>query len=457
MPTPDTENPLPPSSNPPPETPSQDRNVPASTAPPQVVVVPAVIVPVVVPVPVAVPIPVRGESKIPAPEGDGGAPEEEGIGFAVSSAHAAPPGAVSKFWTRVGGTGFSVSVLFHVALIVFALFYVFSDYGNEEPEKTVFISGSGGGSASRGERHRAFRKTQEFEMPKIFSKTRNPKSALPEIPKAPAMKKLDFSGKLGGGGLSEFGNDASGTLGFGGGIGGGSGPGIGDGSHFLGKFKTLLGAKIKARKIAVYLDCSGSMRPFLPAVKAEIYENFPDADVFVFSGAQTEIRDGEILGGRNMRAKTLAAVRRKPADDETDVSKLSGRARVIYGRFSAHFAAGTLGSWLDVMSRERYDALVVFSDFRDGIRQRRAGKTVYADSSYSPVADERTARERTWEREWFASFSGKSAPKLYLFSARTSPQDFLKKCVDSSGGEITILDLRKKRAPKPEEGDSPAA
>ena len=33
-------------------------------------------------------------------------------------------------------------------------------------------------------------------------------------------------------------------------------------------------------RIAVYLDCSDSMAPYLPAVEAEVRKQFPDADVF---------------------------------------------------------------------------------------------------------------------------------------------------------------------------------
>ena len=35
-----------------------------------------------------------------------------------------------------------------------------------------------------------------------------------------------------------------------------------------------------APRIAVYLDCSSSMMPYLEAVEAEVRTQFPDADVF---------------------------------------------------------------------------------------------------------------------------------------------------------------------------------
>jgi len=161
----------------------------------------------------------------------------------------------------------------------------------------------------------------------------------------------------------------------------------------------------------------------------------------------TEVLDGEVVGGRAFKAKSLAALKRKPAEDATETEKLSSSGRILHRKFADRFAAGTAGAWIDVFSRERYDALVVFSDFRDGIRQRRDGKTVFADSTYSPTPDSRTARERRWEDDWTNAFSRTGAPKLYLFSIRSEPQEFLKKCVEISGGSVTILDL-KKRAKK---------
>lgn len=433
---------------------------PAASASPQVIVVQTVVTPVVVPVVIPVPVAVSaGAEKEPAAEFEEDVSEKEsersGI-FQIEKVRSRPPGVFSQFWKKIGGTGFAASILFHFVLIVFALFYVFSALENPKPEASVFVSGSGGSSARRGESlsKKAFRKIPETQSPKIFAKSQNAKLVLPEMPKMPAMKMSDFAKKLGGeGGSAVHGNEAAGLRGFGGGVGLGAGIGIGDGKNHLGKFKTLLGAQIKAQKIAVFLDCSGSMKSFLPAVKAEIYEKFPDADIFAFSGAQTEIHDGEVVGGRAMKAKTLAALKRKRAEDETETAKLSGQGRVIYGKYSAHFAAGTLGAWLDVFLKERYDALVVFSDFRDGIRQRRGGKTVYADSSYASESDGRTERERSWEKGWQTAFSRKNAPKLYLFSVRSRPQAFFEKCVEASGGEITILNLKKPRRERLKSGD----
>ena len=438
-----------------PSPPSKPPPAPSENSAPRIIIAPTVIVPVVVAVPVPVPAASSSENENLS-SGNASLSSEgktESAGALPEFPRASPPGAFSAFWKKFGGAGFVASSLFHFALIVGALLFVVAEVDvPAEKAAAAFVSGSGGGAsgtrgADRSRAEKLFRRgPREIRAPKIVSRAADAKIALPEMPEIRFAGALGFSGKLGGNAASASGGGkgggASGLSGFGGGIGAGTGVGIGGGGNHLGKFKVLLGTKVHARRIAVFLDCSGSMKKHLPAVKAEIYEKFPDADVFAYSGAGIEARDGEIVGARTMRAKDVAALgRRKKAEDATEAARLSGRGKTVYGRYAAHFSAGVLGAWLDVFLRERYDALVVFSDFRDGIRQRRDGKTVFADSSYAPADDARTPRERRWEADWLAAFARAGAPKLYLFSVRAQPQDFLKKCVETSGGEVSVLDL----------------
>lgn len=419
----------------------------AESPQPNVIVVPTVVVPVVVPVPVPVPVPQPGKGTSASDsefseEAEMPPPEE----LLTEIPQARPPGALALFWRKYGGTGFVFSAVFHFALLVGALFWVISEWQTPKREETHFVSGSGGSSAARGPAkgfaEKVLRRKPKEDSEKILSKGKNAMLALPPMPEVKSFRNLGLE-KIEMSGIAEYGTDFSGNSGFGGGLGHGHGIGIGDGKNHLGKFKTLLGAKVEAQRIAVYLDCSGSMKSYLPAVKAEIYEKFPDADIFAYAGAGTEVADGDIVGGRAMKAKQLSAIKRKRSADETEVAKLSAMGKSLHKRYSDHFSAGTAGAWLDIFLRERYDALVVFSDFRDGIRQRRDGKTVFADSSYSPKDDERNARERAWESDWLRDFSKKGAPKLYLFSAKAEPQNFLKECVEASGGTVTILSLKK--------------
>ncbi|MGN0835575.1 MAG: hypothetical protein ACI4QA_07120 [Candidatus Spyradosoma sp.] len=352
--------------------------------------------------------------------------------------------------SRVFGAGFVVSAALHVALILLSVF-VITKRIREVPEETptAFITGAGGGNAGdpRTAAGRIPKKPKlDVKPPRIASKSANAAIALPPIEmKLPELSASrfggDFSAGLGDGGAGGLGG------GSGGGVGAGTGLGLGGGKNFVAKFapKKVLGATMRAEKVAVYLDCSGSMLPFLPRVRREIYENYPDADIFEFDGAGTLVADGEIVGGRNGKGKSP-----KPRGggrlDGTDRTKLSNDGRRIHKKFAEGFEQGSLGAWLDVMLEEKYDALAVFSDFFDGLRQYdERGRTLFADSVYRPTKnDARKARDLRWETRWHATLKRRrGSPRIYLFSIGADPQRFLAECVALSDGEISdVRDLR---------------
>ena len=50
--------------------------------------------------------------------------------------------------------------------------------------------------------------------------------------------------------------------------------------------------------------------------------------------------------------------------------------------------------------------------------------------------------EKEWEKEWITTFTGAktgATPKLYVFSTKKKPGDFLTECVKASGGEVVML------------------
>ena len=108
---------------------------------------------------------------------------------------------------------------------------------------------------------------------RIFVNNNNASIALPELTGVSDMMSANFSMEKG-----------MGREGFGQGRGISFGSGLGDSRSLVGKF--VMGAAIKAQRVAVYLDCSGSMRPYLEKVTAEIKKEYPDADVFRFDGAR---------------------------------------------------------------------------------------------------------------------------------------------------------------------------
>jgi hypothetical protein len=111
-----------------------------------------------------------------------------------------------------------------------------------------------------------------------------------------------------------------------------------------------------------------------------------------------------------------------------------------------------LGAWLDYMIQEPYDALVVFSDFQDGVRiyeqdSHRDPRLIYSDSYYHPVNHGR-ALHYPWEQRWLERFAlGQhfKGPRLYLFTVQQEPQPILLKCVAASGGASTSVSWLKQK------------
>lgn len=345
------------------------------------------------------------------------------------------------------GTGFIVSFVFHAAFLIFALFWITNRIRNvpEEEKIAAFVTGSGGGKGEAGRNVCILkeRKPLKVKLPRITSKSQNSSITLPELnAKMPDLP--DMARSLSA--LSSSGLAFGGNGGFGGGIGGGIdagiGVGIGNAKNYVGQFtpRKVMGATIFAQKVAVYLDCSGSMLPYLPQVRKEIYDKYPDADIFEFDGIRTLVHDGEIVGGKYSDIKNASYSRYGIRLDATVTDKLSPDGKRIHKKYANNFEQGSVGAWLDVMLNEKYDALVIFSDFQDGIRQfDKNGKVVFAESVYQPTeTDGRKNRDMRWQTRWHAALSRrKNSLKIYLFTIGIDPQKFLSDCVELSGGEIT--------------------
>ncbi len=346
---------------------------------------------------------------------------------------------------RGNGAGFTASAIVHAAFLIFALFWITERIRKAPEEETVqaFVTGSGGGQGGENQAHRAkAHKVIPPRPPKILSKSASATIALPEFNvKMPAP--TSFSQSIAGLSADGLANGGSGFGGgSGGGIGTGIGVGIGDGKNLVGAFapRKVMGANIVAEKVAVYLDCSGSMSPYLPQVRNEIYDKYPDADIFEFDGIRTLVHDGEIIGGKHYKDKSPVNNRYGIRLDGTEKEKLSNNGKRIHKKYATNFEQGSVGAWIDIMMNERYDALVIFSDFQDGIRQySKDGKTIFADSSYQPTeTDERKNRDIRWQNRWHATLKRrKNSLRIYLFTIGIDPQKFLADCVELSGGAIT--------------------
>jgi hypothetical protein len=216
-----------------------------------------------------------------------------------------------------------------------------------------------------------------------------------------------------------------------------------------------------APRIAVYLDCSSSMVPYLEAVEAEVRKQFPDADVFKVPGIWVWV-DGTVVRGGAASVLPHKPDRAGPRVS-LDASRLSPTGKEILARYAGNFEVGSIGAWVDILRTEkRYDALVIFSDFNDQVLQVRPGRPplqTYVDDAgqrqlpEAEIKDDRTVAEKAWEDVWVGSFdlanAGK-APALYLFSTRNPASRILQKSADISGGKFTLIDwLRPDGPPKP--------
>jgi hypothetical protein len=349
---------------------------------------------------------------------------------------------------RLGGQGLAVSLLIHALLLFVATVWVVS-VATSHREPNTFATGAGGGHG--GERAIAQKTKQRPNAPKsltksatkITSKSPNAEVSLPEMP--------DVSRTT----LNALASSSKGFGGADGPMGGLKGIGKG-GKNFTGR--SVMGMKISAAHIAVYFDNSPSMEPYLAGVEKQIKEQFPSADVFRYFGIFNLNQDGEVVGGKPNQKYAIDTVEqmamnrgggRKPAAN--DPAKFSPAGRNMLSSKDAQFRAGGVGAWIDVMLQQKqYDAIVVFSDFEDGIVQYRTkGQPIprlVFDADLRPPSDDRTDAEKAWEERWVSTFAlalDHKAPRLYIFSTEKEPQDLYKRCVAASGGEIKMVTLQR--------------
>lgn len=375
------------------------------------------------------------------------------------------------FWQRFGGEGFMVSVGIHAVLVLIAAFLIISvTKESSKKNPNSFATGAGGGSA--GEKAKTFDhkvkpknvKALAKNASRITSKSTTSTISLPDLPVSSSASMI--SGMMAGGSSKGFGG------GSGGGIGSGMGVGVGNGKNFVGR--PVMGAKIFAQKIAVFMDSSGSMAGYLDRVEMEIRKQFPDADVYMYNGLFITAQDGTVLGGKRFKGQPIRSS--GTGSRETDPKKLTGTGKTILKKYDDNFKQGSAGAWLDIMREEKgYDALVLFSDFQDGVTQYRIKgekqdkgiigggvPIVYYDGTNTSIArgaDNRKPEEKRWEQEWLKSFNDAKdgrGPRLYLFSTQVEPQELLTKCAVGSGGQIKMVTWLRTGDPPPVETADPS-
>lgn len=365
---------------------------------------------------------------------------------------------VARFLRKIGAGGLTVSLIFHVGLIVFALFWVVSTYvAPKEKPPEFFATGSGGGRGGdrpsyadvQSSRRSAGKIGSARAERKIVSKVAKTSIALPEMPAPPTRSSLSGAFSSAGTPRGSFGDLSSGGGGgLGGGFGKDTGIGVGDGRNFVGKFKTtqkILGTNVTADKLAVYMDASGSMTEVIPLVRHEILKKFPTADVYEFFGCGMSDLPDETLPpskswererarllknfAREKKPSALSAAKKaaKKKSRRSDLGIDSGWTEALsgYGKALMEKNAGKnlftfdLGKWLDmVISDGGYDAIFVFADFQD-----------YRDEG---IPNEAQVRER-----WISS-ARLHGQRFYFFTTEMLPQSIFRDLSAFTGGEIAI-------------------
>ena len=368
----------------------------------------------------------------------------------------------------VSRRGLVISLFIHLILMTLALIWVISS-GSEKNSKQAELTATGSGGGAAGERakileHNLKQKKQQAlakKVSRISSKNLNAQVVLPDL-KSNALSIDSMASKLAGSSSKGFGG------GSGGGIGAGKGVGVGNMRNFVGK--PVMGAHIVATKVAVFMDASKSMGRYLDRVESEIRKQFPTADVFMYAGVWTNVKDDVIIGGSRYKGTTGRSG--SPPVKFTDPDKLTANGKRIFKQYDDNFKTGCVGAWIDIMRNERaYDGLVIFSDFQDGVTQYRSPKgdksasystrdatIIYCDSVRSRLpTDDRKPTEKRWEDELVsacaAAKSGRG-PKLYLFSTEVEPQPIFARCVAASGGQSKMVEwLRSGGNPPPDADD----
>lgn len=169
-----------------------------------------------------------------------------------------PKGAFARYWERVGGGSFSISVLVHAMFVVVALLIVWKMQSGEDPEKIDFLSGGGGGTEGNTKINQKKQRMMVNRAPAIKLSS----ASLSNISIPDTKNTLtDFSN------LTVTSGMMSGTPGAGGGFGGGVGTGYGKGfgsgmgpGLSPGFTASFLGMLSSGNNIIFCLDTSGSMR-----------------------------------------------------------------------------------------------------------------------------------------------------------------------------------------------------
>jgi hypothetical protein len=282
------------------------------------------------------------------------------------------------WWHRIGGGSLTVSIIIHAVVILVAILVVFS-YSTTKEEPVDFLPGGGGGGKGSEAKVAQKKRAASMSAPKTrtVSISANADVSLPDI----ATSMSDFSaltqatpmgGGMGGGEGGLKGKGKGGLMGDG--FGSGMGPGRGAGFIAM----PLFGQKIDARRMAVVLDMSGSMYPFLPVVIKEVDKVAPGSTVILHYGCgmnDTEVRKPEVNETKEKNFETdriitsLDESRALPQAERDSLMELVKKRPKTY--YVPSTGVGTTWIALTDSQLKDADAIYWFADFADALSMER--------------------------------------------------------------------------------------
>ena len=287
-----------------------------------------------------------------------------------------------RYWERWGGRGLATSLAVHAVLLLSAAWIVVNQVSSEQVD---FLSGGGttqGAQASQELQHRVQQKKNPWLKKPVPMRKLGVANALsdlvlpddaPDLMELPQASSLLNGGRLSGG---------MGLAGAGGGFGRGMGLGGRDGVTF--QPFSLFGMQIKARRLAVVLDVSGSMASHLPRVLQEVDKVAKGSVAVLYYGcgldkppprgldgdgvfptSREEFEKFWRLYGGSYEAVRKFRIDRKEAIPNEEVFRVLSRRPQTYFIHNV----GSSYAWLAVLSDQvrSADALYWFADFQDPV------------------------------------------------------------------------------------------
>lgn len=287
-----------------------------------------------------------------------------------------------RYWERWGGRGLAASLAVHAVLLLSAAWIVVNQVASEQVD---FLSGGGttqGAQASQELQHRVQQKKTPWLKKPVPMRKLGVANALsdlvlpddaPDLMELPQASNLLNGGRLSGG---------MGLAGAGGGFGRGMGLGGRDGVTF--QPFSLFGMQIKARRLAVVLDVSGSMASHLPRVLQEVDKVAKGSVAVLYYGcgldkppprgldgdgvfptSREEFEKFWRLYGGSYDAVRQFRIDRKEAIPNEEVFRVLSRRPQTYFIHNV----GSSYAWLAMLSDQvrSADALYWFADFQDPV------------------------------------------------------------------------------------------